>query len=58
MCPKFESDLENFFKLKDIIEIKNDRKLQDKVELNQNYFGRKTTHKMDTQFKSKSVDES
>lgn len=33
MCPKLESDDENFLKLEGIIEIKNDRKLEDKVEL-------------------------
>ncbi len=40
MCPKLEYDNENFFKLAGIIEIKNDRKLQDKVELSQVFFGR------------------
>ena len=33
MPPKLESDDENLFKLEGIIEIKNDRNLEDKVEL-------------------------
>lgn len=57
MCPKFESDDENFFKLEGIIEIKNDRKLQDKVELSQIFFGRKTTHQMDKEFDTEIIDE-
>jgi len=57
LCPKFESDDENFFKLDGIIEIKNDRKLQDKVELSQILFGLKTTHQMDKEFNSEIIDE-
>ena len=57
MCPKFESDDENFFKLDGIIEIINDRNKKDKVELKQKLFGLKTTNQMDIEFKFKIEDE-
>jgi len=57
MCPKLESDDENFFKIEGIIEIKNDRKLQDKFELNEKLFGLYTTHKLEEKFKFATIDE-
>ena len=57
MYPKLESDVENFFKLEGIIELKNDRTKSDKVELQQKYFGENTTHKMESQFDIEMIDE-
>ena len=57
MCPKFESDDKNFFKLDGIIEIINDRNEKDKVELKQKFFGLGTTSQMDREFNSKIDDE-
>lgn len=57
MCPKFESDDENFFKLDGIIEIVNDRNKKDKVELKQKLFGLKTTSQMDIEFNFNIEDE-
>ena len=57
MCPKIESDDENFFKLEGIIEIKNDRNLDDKYELSQKLFGQKITHHIENEFDSEIIDE-
>jgi len=57
MCPKLESDDENFFKIEGIIEIKNDRELKDKFELNEKLFGLYTTHNLEEKFKFATIDE-
>ena len=57
MYPKLESDDENFFKLDGIIEIKNDRKSEDKAELQEKLFGRKITTQMGDEFDCKTIDE-
>ena len=57
MPPKLESDDENFFKLDGIIEIKNDRKSEDKAEFQEKLFGRKITSQMGNEFDCEIIDE-
>ena len=56
MKPKLQSDDENFFKLEGIIQIKNDRKSVDKVELQEKLFGLRIRRGMEWGFYNNMID--